>query len=89
MAAFLCDPESLALGVVVVDEVRGDVCGHRLESSVPVVFLVVEDAVAVDDPAYVAWAMGADREREICVFSCAAHCSAGLENVIEVIHGWI
>lgn len=57
--------------------------GDGLGAFVPAVFLVVEDAVAVDYPAYIARAVSADGEWGVGILCCASHCCAGLENAIE------
>ena len=55
LAVDLRDPAALALGIEVCDELRDNVGHQRFERLVPAVLLRIERAVALDDPAHVAW----------------------------------
>src|SRR5438034_3160731 len=56
------DPTALALAVEVGDELRDDVRHQRLERFVPPVFLPVDRAVPLDDPAHIAGAVRAESD---------------------------
>ena len=62
VAVLLCDPAALGSRVVLFDEFCGDAGDEAFEALVPAVFLVIEDAVAVDYPSDVAGSVGAEGE---------------------------
>jgi len=53
------DPAAFALGVEACEEVGGDFCYEGFEAGIPAVFFGVDYGFAMDDPAYVAGAVGA------------------------------
>jgi hypothetical protein len=62
IAVFFCNPTALGLGIVLIDEFCSDSGDEGFKSLVPAVFLVVKDAVSVNDPSYVAGSVGTEDE---------------------------
>lgn len=60
LSVFLGDPAALAPGIEVLDELRHDFSDQGLEALVVAVFRPVQFAVALDDPAHVSGAVGAE-----------------------------
>jgi hypothetical protein len=58
----LGDPAAFFRRIVIVYEIRDDLCDQSFEALIPAVLLGVEDTMAVDDPAHVTWLVPAQEE---------------------------
>ena len=81
-AVALGDPAPLALRLEVVDEIRDDTRNECLEPLVVAVFLLIQLAVAMDDPPHVAGAMRSQRER----LRVGARLARGVEGIADRVH---
>lgn len=75
----LSDPAAVALGLILIDEIGGDAGDECFHGFIPAVFLRVESAVTLDDPAHVSGAMIAQDVR--------GSCGLGGEGFFDGAHG--
>ena len=66
LAALLCDPATVSVGVKALNELCDDAGNQRLKALVPPIFLGIQHPVAMNNPTEVAGLVGPGRDSIVC-----------------------